>query len=187
MRYNLVAKREAPEPPYICEMVDIDVEAIPFMLSSLWLRAQKYWWITDDDQKYGRWLMNKEGAALLMPCSRKITNLLEAQYNLLDATIRGEMRDVTGAGTDADPYIYDPAIPQTVDPIVYLTPGLQYSAIQSLRGIENISDGRTSTNFSDVRNIRQQLEDILNALNAESDEETVELLRNIFLALGGVL
>lgn len=187
MRYNLVAKREAPEPPYECEMVDVDVEAIPFMLSSLWLRAQKYWWITDDDQKYGRWLMNKEGAALLMPCSRAITNLLEAQYNLLDATIRGEMRDVTGAGTDADPFIYDPIIPQTVDPLVYLTPGLQFNSEKSLRGVENIADGRTSSNFSDERNFRAILEEIRDALTAESNEETVDLLQKIFLALGGVL
>jgi len=185
MTYTPIIKREAPQPPYTCEMVDIDVEGVPFLLGALYTRSQAYWWITADDAKYGRWLMNKEGANLLMPCSRSITNLLEAQYNLLDAALRGEIRDVTGTGVDSDPYIYSPAIPQTVDPIVYETPGLQYSAFQSLQGIRNLADGTVSTEFSDVRNFRQQLEDLIAAIGSISEEDQTALLEAILAALGG--
>lgn len=186
MTLNLVSKREAPIPPYTCEMIDIDVEAVPFMLSALWLRSQKYWWISADDQTNGRWLMNKESVRLLMPCSRAITNLLEAQYNLLDAVLRGELRDVTGTGVDADPYIYDSPIPQVVDPIVYQTPGLQYNSFQSLQGIRNLADGFVSTEFAESRNFRQQLEDIRALLeaNGTDDADIENILNLILLALG---
>lgn len=187
MSLHLVTERVTPLPPYTCEMIDIDVEAIPFMLGSLYTRSLPYYWDSPDDEMYGRWLMNKEMVRLLMPCSRVITNLLEAQYNLLDGVLRGTIRDVTGTGTDIDPYVYEDPIPQVIDPIVYLTPGMQYNSVELLRGMYNLMNGTLSANYSDPRNVRQQLDDILAALEAETSEETTELLQKILIALGGVV
>lgn len=186
MSLNIVSKREAPVPPYQCEMIDISIEGIPFMLSALRLRSAKYWWLSADDQRIGRWLMYKESAAFLMPCSRAITNILEAQYNLLDATIRGTSRDVTGTGVDVDPFLYDPPIPQTVEPLEYLSPGLQYNSTESLYGVQNLANGTVTANYTDVRVFRQQLEDILAALSAETNEEIIAKLQQLIVLAGGI-
>jgi hypothetical protein len=187
MTLNIVTKREAPLPPYICEMVDLDMEAVPFMLGALWLRAQKYWWLTPDDQMVGRQLMNKEMVGMLMPCSIDITNRQDALYNMLDARLGGILRDVTGSGTYDDPYVYDEPIPQVVDPIIYSTPGMQYNSVQVLAGLRNLANGTVSTGWADNRVFRQTLVDILNAIGAESDEASIALLQKIALALGAVL
>lgn len=187
MSFNIVAKREAPRPPYECELIEIDTTAVPYMLAALTIKAAKYWWLTPDDQLYGRWMLNKQKASMLMGCVREITNRQDALYNLLDASLRGTLRSVEGDGTDAVPFIYDPEIPQTVDPVVYLLPGMQHSARSTLEGVRNLANGEAFTDFPDVRNFRQTLADILAALEAESSEEQLELFRQIVILLGGVL
>lgn len=187
MSLHIVTRREAPQPPYECELITIEPEAVPFMIGALSSRALPFWWQSKDDQKYGRWLMNKEMVRLLMPCGTDIINRQDALYNLLDASLRGTLREVTGAGTDEDPYVYDPEIPQTVDPVVYLLPGMQHSARSTLEGVRNLANGETFTDFPDVRNFRQTLDDILAALAAEDNTETIALLQKIVIALGGTL
>lgn len=187
MSYNIVVKRPAPSPPYTCEFINIDVESIPAMLAALTIKAQKYWWLDGIDAEWARWMLNKQKASFLMPCGTEIVNAIDRVYTLLDATIRGELRDVTGTGTAADPYIYDPVLPQTVDPVVYFTPGLQFLSAQSLDGIKNIADGTVSTVFLDNRNIRQLLADLIAAVQAQNDEDTNALLLEILTALGGAL
>lgn len=187
MTLNLVTKRDAPLPPYTCEMVDIDTEGVPFMLSALWLKSQQYWWDSSDDQKYGRWLMNRESVGILMGCSIEITNRQDALFNMLDARLGGALRDVNGAGTEADPYIYDPPIPQTTDPVVYQTPGMQFNSAEVKQGMYNLLNGITSMNFPDARNFRQILEDILAALSAMDEEDQIALLQKLVILLGGVL
>ena len=187
MTLNIVTKREAPLSPYECELFNLDIEAIPFMLGALWLRSQKYWWLTPDDQMYGRQLMNKEMAGMLMPCGLDITNRQDALYTMLDARLGGVLRDVSGAGTYEDQFVYDPEIPQVVDPIDYATPGMQYTSDQLLKGIYNLLNGTTSANFPNNAYTTGILQEILNALLAESDEETLDMLTKIFIALGGVV
>lgn len=187
MSYNIVVKRQPPYPPYTCEFINIDAESVPAMLAALTIKSQKYWWYDGMDAEVARWMLNKQKASFLMPCGTEIVNAIDRVYTLLDASIRGELHDVTGTGSDVDPFVYDPPLPQTVDPVVYQTPGLQYFAAQSFAGIQNIADGTVSTNFVDNRNIRQQLADLLAAIQAQSDEDTNALLLEILTALGGAL
>lgn len=44
MRLNIVKKRYAPIPPYDCEIVEIDIQSVPYVLHGLWLKYQKYFW-----------------------------------------------------------------------------------------------------------------------------------------------
>jgi hypothetical protein len=156
------------------------------MAGGLWLRTQKYWWQSPDDQRYGRWLMNKQIGALYMPCGTDIVNAIDRVYTLLDASLRGEIHDVTGTGTLDDPYIYDPALPQVVDPVVYLTPGIQFNTQQTYQGMLNLMNGTLSTNFTDPRIFRDQLEAIRALLEAAgtSEADIEGILNLILLALG---
>jgi hypothetical protein len=183
-RYNLSKPRPAPEPPYRCELVEIDVEAVPYMLGALWQREQRYHWLTADDAKRGRQLLAKEGAQLLMGCTREITNRQDALYALLDRAINGTEYSVSGAGTDVEPYIWAPPLPTAPGP-VYALPGLLRQAEISGRQLDNLTNGTTYDEAPDSRNIRQQLEDLIAALGEQEslDPEILAELVQILAAL----
>lgn len=182
MTLNIVLKADAPDPPYEGELVCHTAESTPFVLYGIWLKSQKYFWNSPSDWQVARTLLAEEGASLLMPCGRDIVNAIDRIYVQLDGRLSGLIRGVSGTGTDADPFVYSPAIPQDGgDPIAQ--PG---SVIGSLHyhseAWENLLDGRTSDNFDDDRSFRDQLDAIKAVLEStELDGDEIEGILNLIL------
>jgi hypothetical protein len=187
MRLNLVKPRAAPVPPYNDDLVEIDTEAIPYMLGALWLRSQRYNWITTDDARRGRQLLAKQGAQLLMSATDKIVAAIDRVYTLLGGTVLGRSYGIAGDGTPADPYRYDPPLPMTVDHTAYGDEGIMYYQVQQWAALANLATGNPTGGYTDNRNIRQQLEDLIAATQANAgqglDDEMLAKLAQIALAL----
>lgn len=185
MTLNIVYKAEAPSPPYGCEFVDIRPKVVPFALYGLWLKSQRYFWVTADDWAEARTLLALEGAAYLMPCGRDIVNALDRQYTLLDGVMRGTWREVTGMGTDADPFVYDPVIPQAAQELVPTLGSLQHVAQDTYDAWGNLLDGIASGRWEDTRNIRDMLQAIIDGAGEAGtlDDEMLAALVQIVASL----
>lgn len=185
MSLNIVTKREAPEPIYNGSLVCVPIEALPFVLSANNLRAQKYWWATPEDMRTGRRLLYLVNTMLLKGCGDEIVTAINQVYRLLDGSINGVAYTFTGAGTDDDPYVYNPPIP--VVPVISNAeePGQRFYLAKAMRLLDNLVNGTTYIDAPDARNIRQQLEDIIAALNSDDvDLSTIEtVLSQIALLL----
>jgi hypothetical protein len=182
MRLNIVYKAVAPDPPYQCELVEVDTAAVPFMLYGLWLKAQRYFWADTDSWRTGRWLMNKEGAALLMSCGTDIVNAIDRLTVTLEGRLTGTIRSVTGTGTEADPFVYSPPIWQDGgDPLAQ--PGSLLGSLHYHSSAwENLLKGSASADFPDDRSFRDQLEAIRAILETtEADSDDVEAILNLIL------
>lgn len=186
MRLNLVSKRPAPEPPYDTVCVCVAPKLVPFIFQSLWLKSQKYWWETPEDWRTGRRLLAEQASNMLEDCNREVVHLLQAQYNLLDATFRGVEREVSGIGTEADPFIYDPPIPQTVAAVEGVEPSALYYLRRANEIAQNAYDGTAAADLpvsEGMRPLVLEIRDIL--LNADlSDDDTLALLAQILAAIG---
>jgi hypothetical protein len=177
MSLNIVTKRLAPLPVYNGALSCVPVEALPFVLSALDLRAQKYWWLEPEDQKTGRRLMYLVSIMLLKGCGDEIVTAINQVYRLLDASINGVTYTFTGDGTPDNPYIYNPII--GIVPTVGEAdePGQRFYLAKAMRLLDNLVNATTYTDAPDARNIRQQLDDIIAALEAEDfDPATIEAL-----------
>src|SRR5690349_17368227 len=144
MKMNLVTKSEVPPPPYASALVCIPIAAVPFTLGALVLKSQKYWYASPDDWHAGRRLLASFGKALLMDCAQPIVDAIDRVYNLLDSGLNGTERTAIGTGTELDPYVYDPAIPQVVEPSAFGSPGLRHYTRASARLLDNLVTGGTS-------------------------------------------
>ena len=185
MKFTLVKPRPAPPPPWHCELVEIDIEAIPFILSALWLKSQKYNWETNDDQRIGRQMLAKQGAYLLMGCKDEIVGAINQLYRLTDSIHNGAVYGVTGAGTLEDPYIYTPPIPLVPTTQSGLEPSVKFSLEKALRLQDNLVNGTTYTDAPDDRNLRQQIEDLILAVQNQGqlDDDMLAELVQIVAAL----
>lgn len=185
MKFYITTTREAPAPPYICELFEIDIQAIPFLLSALWHKSQRYNWKSDEDARIGRQMIAKQGASLLMGCSSEIVAAVDRLYRLTDAIHNGTVYGVSGTGTVEDPYIYTPAMPLVPATAAGQEPSVKFSLEKSLRLIDNLVNGTTYADAPDSRNIRQQVEDLIAAVQAQGglDDEMLDQL----LAIAGLL
>lgn len=175
MSYNIVTKRLAPLPVYDGVLSCVPVQSLPFVLSALDLRAQKYWWLEAEDQKAGRRLMYLVSIMLLKGCGDEIVTAINQVYRLLDTSINGVTYTVSGDGTPDDPYVYNPPI--GIVPTVGEAdePGQRFYLAKAMRLLDNFVNATTYADAPDTRNVRQQLEDIITALGTDDvDLSTIE-------------
>lgn len=176
--------RDAPRPPYECELVEVDIPAIPFMIAGLGFKAQKFLWSNEDEATFGRQLLAKQAASLLMPCGKDIVESIDRLYRLTDVIHNGSIYTYSGSGTTLDPYVYNPPIPVVPYRVGPLEPSLRFSIDKIMKLDDNLVNGTTSDVTPDTRNFRQQLDDILAALDAEGlDPEILAKLVQILAAL----
>lgn len=185
-RYNIVGKREAPPPPYTYDLVCIPLEAIPYVAGAVRLRRVKYWWQTEEDVRVADDLLSRFMEGILMPCGLDIVNAVDRVYNLLDSSLNGIERGVTGDGTTETPFVYTPPLVQVSAASTYESPGI-HTTTRDIRSLAlNLADGSASALTSETRNFRQQLEDIRQAIadTGANSEDTEAILNLILLALG---
>jgi hypothetical protein len=183
MSINLVIKADAPLAPYACELVEIQPEAVPFLLYGVFHKLQKYYWASHSDWIEGRRLMAMEGAQLLMTCGNDIVNGLDRIYNLLDVRLAGIERSVTGTGTDVDPFVYVPPIEQAATMVPGVDESLLLYANVNHQSWLNLLNGTAGDTSSDTRNIRQQLEDLILSVGATDDLDDEILAKLVEIAL----
>jgi len=185
-RINIVSKRDVSQSPWTGQIVCIPVEGIPFYLSSLWLRSQKYWWIEDAEAR-GRHITNELGVHMLLGCGREITEAVNRVYTLLDGVYNGvnytgERDEITGE------IIYSPPLPLVApNSALYAFPGIRNQLEDTHDMLNNAINGTVTTDYVNPRGTNPILEEILLALQAETNEESIELLQKILLALGGAI
>lgn len=189
MKYNLVHKNGVAPPPYECELVEYNPIASPYVLGALWLRSQKYWWLTADDQKYGRRLMAQIGSQVLMPCAQEVIDAIHNLYRLTSTIHYGTVYSYTGDGTPANPYVISPSIPVVPSPQEGEQPSVLFYLAKAERLLDNFVNGTTYPDAPDVRNVRQQLDDIKALLEAgqADEEELLPVLLDILAAIGAVV
>lgn len=186
MRLNLVSKRDAPVPPYPTIGVCLAPKLVPFIFQALWLKSQKYWWTDEGEWLTARRLIAEQASAMLQDCNRETLHVLQATYNLLDAALRGTERSVTGDGTEANPFIYLPPIPQTVSPTEGVQPSLLAEATRSRELLDNGFNGTTYAGLPATAGLQVDVSAIRTLLeNADlQDDDTLALLGQILAALG---
>lgn len=183
MRLKLTKPRDAPYgPPWECELVELDTAWIPFILSGLWQKEQRYNWTTDNDAKKARQMLAKQGASILMGCSDKIVDSINQLYRLTDSIHNGAVYTVTGAGTVEDPFIYSPPIPLVPQTQPGAEPGVKFSLEKALRLQDNLVNGTTYTDAPDARNVRQQLEDLILAVQGQGQLDDDMLAKLVQIA-----
>lgn len=186
MRLNLVSRRDAPIAPYTTIGVCIAPKLVPFIFQALWLKSQRYWWTDEGEWFTARRLIAEQASHMLQDCNRETVHLLQATYNLLDTSLRGTLRSVTGTGTEEDPYIYDPPIPQAVNPVEGAYPSTLYYAQRQVEVADNAWNGTAYAELPSAEGARAVLVEVRDILlNADlQDDDTLALLGQILAALG---
>lgn len=186
MRLNLVSRRDAPTGPYTTIGVCVAPKLVPFIFQSLWLKSQKYWWTDGNEWATARKLIAEQASHMLQDCNRETIHILQATYNLLDTSLRGTLRSATGTGTEADPFIYNPPIPQTVNPETGAYPSALYYAQRANEVADNAWNGTAYADLPSAEGARAVLVEIRDILaNADlQDDDTLALLGQILAALG---
>lgn len=187
MSLTIVHKWEAPVPPYTCEFVDIIPEAIPATLGALLLKSSKYWWITEDDQKNGRKMLAEQGARMLMPCGKEIVAAIDRVYMLIDRNENGTVYSYSEDAETGDILVSPPVPVVPNHPALYEYPGSKWQTEDLRDMLSNAITGAASDIYPAARGTNIVLEDILLALNSETNEETIEMLQKILITLGGVI
>jgi hypothetical protein len=181
-----ITRSAVQEPPYHFDLACIPIEAVPFTLGALVLRSQKYWYASDEDWQRGRRLLALLGKGILMPCGRDIVNSIDRLYTLTAAGLSGTAYSVSGSGTDADPFVYSPPLPQVVDPEDYQSPSLRRDTAASRRLMENLVLGTTSADAPTEAVTNAKLEAIRLLLEAmgTSDGPTFAQMAQVIAILG---
>lgn len=185
MRVNSIARRPAPARPWTDDLVEVDHQAVPFMLTALWFKSQQGNWAVGDDVARGRQLMNKQGAQLLMGATQRLIDASDRLYTLLDAGIFGTNRDVTGTGTDVDPFVYEPPITQTKYPSEQSADGLLRYGFIGSSGLTNLITGEGNIVWPADTPLKDLLRSIIDSAGAsgELDDEILAKLAEAVVLL----
>lgn len=145
-----------------CYLVPIDKALIPLVAGALRLFELRRNWESDEDFELGYNAFAELQSIMTKLCLEQFLESQNRIYRLVDAGLFG--RVYINAGTVEEPDI-TPAIPLTPN-IAYVAPGLLERA-ENLRSLlENALLGYTSPNYADPRGIKQQLDEIITALQS---------------------
>jgi hypothetical protein len=116
----------------------------------------------------------------------RLINAVDRVYTLLDAHVAGNERSVTGAGTDADPFVYSPALVQAPGAGDFVAPSIRTDTELVRAVLDNLINGTLSSlaPAEAVPNYRLQvIIDLLNAMGAD-DGPTFEQVAQIIAIMG---
>jgi hypothetical protein len=176
-----VKNQTPPELPDICELATFAVAVVPFALGALEYRIPKYIW-SEDGYLRGVQLIRSLQMALLCGGMKEITDRQDALYRMVGTAIYG---------TDYSVVATEPEL--IVTPILEPIHALTIENDESILGrmellkqlLENGINGTATPNYDRENGIRDLLELIQAAIEAESnlDPEMLAKLAEIALAL----
>lgn len=159
--HNLVA----PEPPDVCEITSFPVAVVPFALAALEYRIPRYIWQSDSYLR-GVQLIRSLQMALLCGGIKEITDRQDDLYRMLDTAIYGTEYSIEA--TDPE-LIISPTISHTKLLLVD-SPLSIFGRMESMNQLlQNALNGTETTEFDRLNGIRDLLEQLLVAAEAESD------------------
>lgn len=170
MSRPLVVQHFFPSPPYSCELVEVNVQAIPAMLYALWQKSQRYFWEKPlGSDKLARKALAEQTARLLMPCGTEIVTAINQLYRLVDVSINGAVYTYE-EDRETGEIIYSPEIP--------IVPAASDPGFNSVRWqsndtrtiLRNALLGQTTAELGDARVFRQQLDDLIAAVGADDTD-----------------
>jgi hypothetical protein len=168
-----------------CYLVAINVALLPLVAGALKHFEERRCWHTDEEYESAYNAFAALEACMTSCCVRQLIDSNDRIYRLLDSALNGAVYAVAGAGTLADPYLYEPAMPLVPQTLPGEEPSLKFSGEKTLRLIDNLVNATTYTDAPDNRNIRDMLQEIIDKAEGtgEFDEEIRDKLIQIALAL----
>lgn len=169
-----------------CYLVPINASLIPLVAGALARYYQEHTWASPEDYEKGYNAIAELEACMSKLCVNALLEKHDQLYRLIDTTMNGRLYVASGSGTIEDPLIVNPAIPAAplpADSAVY--PGLVMRIDRLEQMLNNFANGTPSAEFTDVRNIRQQIADLIMALSQQGqlDDEMLAELMKIVVAL----
>lgn len=168
-----------------CYLVAINVSLLPLVAGALKHFEERRSWHTDEEYEQAYNAFAELEACMISCCVSELIASNDRIYRLLDSSLNGAVYTVSGTGTKVDPYVYNPVMPLVPQTLPGAEPSLKFSGEKMLRLLDNLVNGTTYADAPDIRNFRQQLDDIKLALDAEGslDPEMLAKLGEIALAL----
>jgi hypothetical protein len=185
MSNSNIHRRLAPALPWDeCTHAALAPQWIPYAIGVLRMRALSYWW-HPASRTLGRQAMNEMSARMLLNCQDELLRVAQAQYRMLDYHLRGTVYTRTGNGTEGDPYIITPDIPD-VPAAGDMADSIHYIARDTFQMVDNAVNGTVYTNHAASPSVKDLLAEISAKIEASDidDEEMIRLLNVISLALG---
>lgn len=165
MKNPIAAVREVPPEPWLCDLVSIDTPIVPYVLTALYWRSQKFLWNGPEAARLARHALAEQGASILMGCKSEILYEQRRLYRLMEGVYYGTSYTDTGV-LDADGLpIITPAVP-VLPPEVPIAPSMLTHSAAARNFLASIAIAESNDDASDTRNIRDQLDTIITALEA---------------------
>jgi hypothetical protein len=167
------------DPPDVCELAVFPVAVVPFALGALEYRIPKYVW-ADDSYARGVQLIRSLQMAILCGGMKELIESQDRMYRMLGTAIYGTVYEVVAT---------DPEL--IVTPIIEPTHLLEIENDESILGrmelmkqlLENGINGTATPNYDRENGIRDLLELIKAAIEAESDIDADMLAKLAEIAL----
>lgn len=165
MKNPIAAVREMPPEPWLCDLVSVDAPIVPYVLTALLWRSQKFLWEGPEAARLARHALAVQGANLLMGCKAEILHEQRRLYRLMEGVYYGTTYTDSGL-TDADGLpIVTPALP-VVPPEVPIAPSMLTHSAAARSFLASLAVAETNDDASDTRNLRDQLDSIIAALES---------------------
>lgn len=172
MSRPLVVQHFFPSPPYTCELIEVNVQAIPSILYALWIKSQRYFWEKPlGSDKLARKALAEQTARLLMPCGGEIVTAINQLYRLVDVSINGAVYTFE-EDRDTGEIIYSPEIPVVPSATDPGFNSVRWQSNDTRVILRNALLGQTTAELTDARVFRQQLDDIIAGLGADDADIT---------------
>lgn len=161
-------------------VVCIDGVMLPIIAGTLSVLEERRVWATDEDHHQGYNAIARMYIDMATNCFQELVEGQDRLYRLLDTALYGRVYEATSI----EPLVVSPIIPVVPD-LTADFPGLLARSAFIAKALNNLSNGTVYTEFPDNRGVKQQLADILAAVQAgqETDPEVMQLLQSIALAL----
>lgn len=164
MRNPIAAPRSIPDEPWLCDLVSVDTPILPYVLTALYWRSQKFFWLEPEDARLARHALAKMGADLLMGCKDELLYEHRRLYRLLEGVYYGTSYTDTGELDSNGLPLVTPALP-SVPPEVPIAPSMLTHASAARNFLASLAVAETNDDATDARNIRDQLDSIITALS----------------------
>lgn len=184
MKNPIAAVRTIPDEPWVCDIVEINPPIVPYLLTALYWRSQKFLWDGAEAARLARHALAIQGSELLMGCKAELIFEHKRLYRLMEGVYYGTSYADTGTlDTDGLPII-TPAVPN-IPPEVPIAPSMLTHSAAARNFLASLAIAEVNDDAIDVRNIRDQLDAIIAAIEASEglDPEILAKLTEIAVLL----
>jgi len=164
-----------------CFIAAIPRPLVPYVAGLLKIAENRGFWLSEGDFSRGYEAVI-ELEEHLMSCSiLELTDRLDAQYRLLNTAIYG----VTYETITTDPLVVEPPIAPHVTVDIHDYESIMGRLERMIQLVDNRIAGTETPLYSDLPGIKQQLEDLIAAVEASAADDT-EVLETLISILGAL-